>query len=202
MSAAAPPGAQLEAVLETALADRLVARLAERFGGPPAVLLIDGRSGSGKTVLAGIVAAALCAQQLHLDDLYPGWEGLAAGSRSVADALRLGAYRRYDWQTGSRAERVAVDPERPIVVEGCGAVTARNLAAAAAFARSSALSSRRDPSVWSVWLECPAELRRERALGRDGDMFAPHWDLWARQEEAQLSAERPLALVSEIAHAG
>lgn len=192
---AEPPGG-----VDGALAERLVTRLRGRFGGPPAVLLLDGRSGSGKTVLAGLVAEALRAQQLHLDDLYPGWDGLAAGSRVVSGVLRLGGYRRYDWHAGAPAEQVALDPRRPVVVEGCGAVTARNLSSARAFARSSGIASRRDPSVWSVWLECPAELRRERALARDGDTLAPHWDDWARQEEEQLAAEHPLSLAAEVLH--
>jgi para-aminobenzoate synthetase len=41
----------------------------------------------------------------------------------------------------------------------------------------------------SVWLEVDVELRRRRALARDGDLFAPHWDDWAAQEE-QLFAQR------------
>ncbi|HSK28322.1 MAG TPA: hypothetical protein VK894_15550, partial [Jiangellales bacterium] len=41
-----------------------------------------------------------------------------------------------------------------------------------------------------VWVEAPAAVRRERALARDGDRFRPHWDGWARQEEALLAHER------------
>ena len=33
-----------------------------------------------------------------------------------------------------------------------------------------------------VWLEAPEGLRRERALSRDGQTFAPHWERWAAQE--------------------
>ncbi|MFC6235722.1 hypothetical protein ACFPZL_11580, partial [Leucobacter soli] len=54
--------------------------------------------------------------------------------------------------------------------------------------------------VRSLWLECPAPLRRQRALARDGEIFAPHWDSWAAQEETQIAAERPIALVDEIVH--
>jgi cytidylate kinase len=41
-----------------------------------------------------------------------------------------------------------------------------------------------------VWLEAPVSVRKKRALERDGDVFAPHWDQWAAQEEAMLARER------------
>ena len=155
--------------------------------------MIDGRSGSGKTTFAARVAAGLGADQLHLEDLYPGWDGLAAGSRSVAEALRLGGYRRYDWLAGAFAERRTLDTTRPLVIEGCGAVTGRNLRAARDGAGADAL-------VWSIWMESPEPLRRARALGRDGEVFAPHWERWAAQETEHLLREHPLALVDEVRH--
>lgn len=68
------------------------------------VLLIDGRSGSGKTSLADSVLADLEAagdrpQVLRVEDLYPGWDGLAEGSLAVANALDEG---RTAGTTGSR----------------------------------------------------------------------------------------------------
>ena len=41
---------------------------------PGAILLIDGRSGSGKSELATAIAAATGSQVVRLDDLYPGWD--------------------------------------------------------------------------------------------------------------------------------
>jgi len=160
------------------------------------VTLIDGRSGSGKTTLAAGIAEASGARLLHLDDLYPGWDGLAEGSRSVADALATGRYRRYDWEAAAFAETVALDPLRPLVIEGCGALTRRNLAAARAWAARFGRSG----SVRAIWMECPEELRRERALGRDGEMFRPHWERWREQEEAHFGAENPIAIAAEIVH--
>lgn len=184
--------------------------------GEPAVVLIDGRAGSGKTTLGARLAAALGADTLHLDDLYPGWAGLARGSRAVVEALRTGHYRAYDWERGAFGVERLIDPDRALVIEGCGAVTARNLAAARQFAarrfaapRSVAVSAPAAPSsgvpaadgaVWSIWVDCPDALRRERAHERDGDLFAPHWSDWAQQERAHFAAERPIALVDEILH--
>ena len=50
------------------------------------VILIDGRAGSGKSYLAAELAERLykelevAPRLVHMDDLYPGWEGLRAGS--------------------------------------------------------------------------------------------------------------------------
>ena len=51
------------------------------------VVTVDGYSGSGKSTLARALAAADSAWQvLHMDDWYPGWDGLDAGAR-VARAI-------------------------------------------------------------------------------------------------------------------
>lgn len=184
----------------------------------PMVVMIDGRSGAGKTALAERIATELGAQTLHLDELYPGWEGLAAGSRAVTPALRTGRYRRYDWARGAFTETVELDTQRPLVVEGCGAVTAGNLLAAAGYAAMlttggtpasdphtsdpPAIALHHGRRVWSIWVACPDAVRRRRALGRDGKMFAPYWGVWARQEEVHRRTESPLALVDEVLHTG
>ena len=166
----------------------------------PRVVLIDGRSGSGKTSLAALVAAELGADQLHLEDLYPGWDGLEAGSRAVAEVLRSGEYQAYNWEEERFAERRSLDPACPLVIEGCGAVTSRTVRAAREFAGREVLQGA--VPVWSVWLECDEPVRKARALGRasDGAVFAPHWDHWASQEAVHIGAEWPIALVNEIRH--
>ena len=42
-----------------------------------------------------------------------------------------------------------------------------------------------------VWVDAPTALRKERALSRDGETYAPHWDRWAAQEDAVYGAVRP-----------
>ncbi|MBL3687449.1 hypothetical protein D3248_10880 [Leucobacter zeae] len=103
------------------------------------VVVIDGRSGSGKTTLTDRLLMrmrleARSPQVLHVEDLYPGWEGLVEGSRAVVRALAQGGYHRYDWISGGFAEWVEITLDRPLVIEGCGALTADNLAAAHAWA--------------------------------------------------------------------
>lgn len=132
------------------------------------------------------------AQVLHLDALYPGWQGLAAGSRAVAAVLERGFYQPFDWEAGESSTRtIALVTGRPLIVEGCGALTEGNLLAAKTWAGEQA-------RVRAIWLEADATVRRERALRRDGDMFAPHWDEWANQEDEHFREHQPWLLADQI----
>jgi hypothetical protein len=42
--------------------------------------------------------------------------------------------------------------------------------------------------------------RKQRALDRDGEAYAPHWDRWAAQELSFIERENPRALADEILH--
>ncbi|MGN7190020.1 ATP-binding protein [Curtobacterium sp. MCBA15_004] len=148
------------------------------------VVLVDGRSGTGKTTLGRALGARLGATVLHLDDVYPGWDGLRAASDAVVDQV-LGApsgYRRWDWAASRPAEWVPVGPAGPLIVEGCGALSRR----------SAPLASLR------VWLEADDAVRHERAIGRDGEVFAREWDRWAAQEAAFIAAEDPASLADVV----
>lgn len=148
------------------------------------VLCIDGRSGSGKTTLAEDVVADLRAagftvETLRLDDLYPGWSGLAAGidlaARAVSTWVRTGyaSVPTYDWQTCGPGAQQRLQPADILVCEGVGSGTHANAAHASVV----------------VWIEAPSAQRRVRALARDGATFAPWWDHWAAQEEHVLAQD-------------
>ncbi|SOC54566.1 hypothetical protein [Ornithinimicrobium cerasi] len=155
----------------------------------PVLVGLDGRSGSGKTELAerlraGLVSRGRTVTAVHLDDLYPGWSGLAAGvgvlREHVLEPLRAGreaAYPSWDWTADAPGPRRPVEPAEVVVVEGVGA-----LAGGCA-----------DLLDVRVWLEAPTDVRRSRALGRDGATTAPWWDMWAAQEDLVLAAGRPVA---------
>jgi hypothetical protein len=61
------------------------------------------------------------------------------------------------------------------VVEGCGALSVANRALA----------------TLGLWVELDDATRKRRALLRDGDSYAPHWDDWAAQEDVFIARERP-----------
>ena len=157
------------------------ARRAVPQAGATRVVAVDGRSGAGKTSLAAALRDQLQAPIVSLEDLYGGWDGLERGIdllvASVLEPLATGdAARvpRYDWVAGEWAAPVVVQPPSVLIVEGVGA------------------GARRAASFESllVWLEVPALVRKGRALGRDGETFAPHWDQWAAQEDLMLTRER------------
>ena len=156
-------------------------RAAPPRAGATRVVLVDGRSGAGKTALGAALGLALAAPVVSLEELYPGWDGLEAGVELLcAEVLEpLAAGRpvlvpRYVWAAGRFGEPWELRVGPFVVVEGAGCGAAR------AAARGSLL----------VWLELDAARRRERAFARDGGMYRPHWERWAAQEAAQLGRER------------
>ncbi|MFS0893628.1 hypothetical protein [Microbacterium sp. 179-I 3D3 NHS] len=157
------------------------------------VVLIDGRSGAGKTTLAAELAAswplAGRVQLIALDSLYPGWDGLDAGvDRALEWILRphgrgmLGTWRRWDWERETEAESHAVDPSLGVIVEGSGILTAA----------TAGLGDVR------VWVESAEDRRKARALARDGDAYRPHWDRWAAQERRHVERDDPRTLTTRI----
>lgn len=145
------------------------------------VVAVDGRAGAGKSTLARRLSTLLLAPVLSMDDLYPGWDGLAAAVPvlvgEVLEPLAAGrpaVHRRWDWTADTWGEPLTLPWHPFLVVEGVGS-GARRAAPYLALL---------------VWVEAPADVRKERALARDGDVFRPYWDRWARQEEALLATER------------
>ena len=138
------------------------------------LLLVDGRSGAGKTMWAKRKQEESGFFLLSLDDIYPGWDGLDAGHRHALhhgivpwSRGEVATLRRWDWESMSPAGVIEIDPEVSLIVEGCGALSML----------TTPFATKR------FWVEANAEVRRERALGRDGDTFAAHWARWALQED-------------------
>ncbi|MGQ7296097.1 hypothetical protein [Quadrisphaera sp. KR29] len=176
------PASEAAAAAEAA-ADLVLARPAGPGG--VRVLAVDGPSGSGKTTLAAAVAGALRARGVdvvvvHMDDLYPGWDGLAEAvglvTEQVLGPLSSGApaaFRRWDWVAHTWVQRVPVPAAPVVVVEGVGCGSrpcAPHLAAL-------------------VWVEADDDERMRRGVERDGEAYRPHWERWAVQERALFAAE-------------
>jgi uridine kinase len=188
-----------EVAPEVAHANPAGANLAQLLPSPtrrPYLIGIDGRSGAGKTTLAEQLTEVLRPLRdvtvFHLEDLYPGWDGLRAGTTTYVERIlvplrhgRDAEWTAWDWVTGSpgtpRLTRVA----EVVVLEGVGACSARA----------------RELLDVSVWVELHTSLRYDRALSRDGSYYAEHWDRWAAQEDAYLSDDHVWEEV-DILHPG
>jgi uridine kinase len=144
------------------------------------LVCVDGPAGSGKTTLAGEIAAASGAPVVHLDDLYAGWKGIFTfepATRLLLDSLAAGDtgyYRRYDWTAGDFRETHHVNPSPLLVLEGVGAGS---------------------PS-WSaltttlVWVEAVAPVRLARGMARDGEAVHDLWVQWMADEQVLFGRHR------------
>jgi hypothetical protein len=158
-----------------ALADTVRTR-GPRRPGRCLVVGIDGMSGAGKSTFADHFATALGSPCLRMDELVPGWGGLAASIDALVDNVLVplergepARWRRYDWAADQLGEWVALADSATLVVEGCGVgldAPARLLS-------------------YLIWVDTPAP-ERSRRLRYRGDWaeYEPFYDQWAAQEAA------------------
>ncbi len=161
---------------------------------PTPVILIDGRAGSGKSSFAEELRNELFRKSdaapvvVHMDDLYPGWEGLRAGSSYLVQNIlqplkdpRPAHWQLWDWSTSQRG-----NPNEPgngwrsfsggntLIVEGCGSLSRQS----------------RDLASLAVWIDAGAEDRRKRWHKRDSGLFDPYWGTWQAQEDEFYQEEK------------
>ncbi len=153
------------------------------------LVLVDGRSGAGKTQWASHLAQRSGFFLLSLDELYPGWDGLDAGHwQAYRHGIlawtvgRMARLRTWDWSRGIPGPPRHIPPEVSLIIEGCGALSAFTTHYATA----------------RYWVDADPEVRKQRALERDGDTFAPHWSRWALQEDRFYALHNSRELADEI----
>ena len=145
------------------------------------IVAIDGRSGAGKTTLAGKLEKELreegiAVAAIEVESFIGGWNGLIDGVEAVAAQIlepvrsrRRATARMWDWNRGAWAEEVRIPPSGPVdvlILTGCGAASAPCR-----------------PFVdLAVWVELDEKRRRERVARREGDP-GRWWRMWAEQED-------------------
>lgn len=149
--------------------------------GATTVVAIDGPSGAGKTHFTAALAERIpSAGVLHMDDMYPGWDGLKQAVADLHDQIlapiargEQAAYQAWDWEHERYGRWHTLSPTHLLLVEGVGSASGRN----------SQLES------MLVWLEADFETRFRRSVERDGEAYLSQWQRWAAQEEAMFLAD-------------
>jgi len=158
------------------------------------VILIDGHAGSGKTTFATelrdlvFTEASQAPALIQMDDLYPGWEGLRAGStyftHNILQPLRSGRtahWQVWDWANNRRGNSAEIGNgwrefagNNLLIVEGCGSLSRVN----------------QELADLAIWIESDQSVRHMRLKERHGELFDAHWATWFSQEGEFYQQER------------
>ncbi|MFM7030064.1 MAG: AAA family ATPase [Micrococcales bacterium] len=143
------------------------------------VILIDGRSGSGKTTFSAEFQNRLfrdgesAPRVIHMDDLYDGWHGLQAGHDYLVRHVLTPTARRtraswqeYDWELGRREAWREFEGGTPLIIEGCGSLSPVTL----------------EFANLAIWLDADEKVRQQRWVARSGHDHDEWWPVWAAQE--------------------
>jgi GrpB-like predicted nucleotidyltransferase (UPF0157 family)/uridine kinase len=159
------------------------------------LIAIDGRGGSGKSTLARQLAAGWPqALVIEMDDFYRPLaerEESPASHGAELDLERLveqvlepfssggaGRYQRYDWDEDRRTTWHGVPGDAAVLLEGV-------------YSMSQRLRGFLD---YSIWVDCPYDVRLRRGVERDGERMRAVWVArWMPAEDRYVEAERPHA---------
>ena len=157
---------------------------------------IDGCGGSGKSTLASRLKGNLTqATVVHMDDFYlPSsqilkfppidkpigadydWRRVLKQVLEPIAQDREGYYQRYDWVKDELAEWHTVPVGGVVIIEGV-------------YAMCSELYNQYD---FTIWVECPREIRLSRGIERDGESAREMWeDNWMISEDVYVETYQP-----------
>jgi uridine kinase len=149
--------------------------------GPVRVVAIDGPSGAGKSTFAPRLSAALeGVPVVRSDDFRVPWDAdpltwwkpLEDAVLAPLAAGRPAVLRRYDWHRDVYADPEEIPTREALIIEGVGAAWEGS------------------PAACRIWIDAPRDVRRARALARDGAEWADAWDAWATREERHFTSDR------------
>lgn len=188
-------------IFNEATADVLDLICSKQEKGRLPIVLIDGRAGAGKSIFAKELANAYfkldnqAARIISMDDLYPGWEGLALGSiylhTKILKPLALGktaSWQVWNWSESQRGADDEVNGHREfaggtaLIVEGCGSI--------------SRMTS--ELADLTIWIEAEFEVRRNRFNQRDNGKFDAYFPIWSAQEDEFYEKEKSSELADLI----
>ena len=159
-----------------------------------ALVLVDGRSGAGKSTFGARLAQLLDGALVHTDDISWNHDAIDWAHLLVDGVItpwRRGeavAYQPPGWVAEKRQGAVEVLPAPLLVVEGVGAGRAE-LAAGADLV---------------IWVQSDRDTARRRGLARDVELgrspeeAEAFWDEWMRAEEPFLAADQPWSRASLV----
>ncbi|WP_218154472.1 uridine kinase [Bacillus sp. OV322] len=157
---------------------------------------IDGCGGSGKSTFANNLKVD-CSNVtvVHMDDFYlpssqqvkthPEKKIIGADFdlnrvlKQVLEPIRQnkeGCYQRYDWESDDLAEWHTVPIGGIVIIEGVYSICME-------------LSNKYD---YTIWVECPREIRLSRGIERDGEEARDMWEnKWMISEDIYVEEQKP-----------
>lgn len=148
--------------------------------GATRLIAIDGLGGAGKTTLAQRVTDLTEGQVVHLDELatWPDGPDITRLLREVVEPLGAGVdamYRAWDWTAMRLGDWRSVPAGGVVLIEGSGSMSLEVA----------------ELLTFSVWVDCPEEIRHQRTLARDGEQVIGAWKHWTTWEAGYLAAHHP-----------
>ncbi|THE09392.1 uridine kinase [Bacillus timonensis] len=157
---------------------------------------IDGCGGSGKSTFANkLMEKSTNVTVVHMDDFYlPSsqimnthpekkpigadfdWKRILSQVLEPISHNKEGYYQRYDWETDGLAEWHTVPIGGIVIIEGVYSIRKE-------------LAEKYD---FTIWVDCPRELRISRGLLRDGEEARAMWENnWMISEDLYIEEHKP-----------
>lgn len=171
---------------QAALEKTLSNLLDKQEAGKLPIILIDGKAASGKSQFAKDLSELYfqsetqAARIVQMDDLYPGWDGLAEGSLYLLSHIlsplsqgKTANWQIWNWHTNQRGADDVVNGHREfsggtaLIIEGCGSLSRQTS----------------EIADLTIWIQAEENERRKRFNLRDHGKFDEYFGMWAAQED-------------------